>query len=203
MDKLGKSLEDYFTYCRKKFSLKTTMMLALQMMERIKFIHSKEIIHRDIKPDNFLMGVNYKSTKLFIIDFGLAKRVIKDRRHIPYRENKTLTGTARYASLNTHLGIEQSRRDDLECMMYCILYFLKGHLPWMSLRAKNKKEKYDKIMEKKMTAKIEHMFDGLPSQLGEILLYVRGLDFDSEPDYEYIVNSFKDIMRVNNLEYDL
>jgi len=77
------------------------------MLERIKFIHSKDVIHRDIKPDNFLMGLNYKSNKLFIIDFGLAKRVInKDSKHIPYRENKTLTGTARYASLNTHLGIE-------------------------------------------------------------------------------------------------
>lgn len=106
MDLLGPSLEDLFTLCNKKFSLKTTLMVGIQMIELIKYIHMKGILHRDIKPDNFLIGSKKKAYKVFIIDFGLAKKYIsKDGVHIPYRDNKSLTGTARYASINTHIGI--------------------------------------------------------------------------------------------------
>jgi serine/threonine protein kinase len=157
IDLLGPSLEDLLVYCGRKFTLKTVLMLADQMITRIEFMHSKGYLHRDIKPDNFLMGLGRKANQVYIIDFGLAKRYRDSttNRHIPYRENKNLTGTARYASCNTHLGIEQSRRDDLESLGYVLLYFLRGSLPWQGLKAATKTQKYDKICEKKISTPIE------------------------------------------------
>jgi casein kinase 1 len=128
---LGLSLEDLFQKCGRQFDLKTTVLVGIQMIVRIQACHEEKIIHRDIKPDNFLIGDEQNKDKVYIIDFGLAK-FYKDSNgaHIPYKEGKSLTGTARYASLNTHLGIEQARRDDLESIGHVMLYFLKGSLPW-------------------------------------------------------------------------
>lgn len=204
MDLLGPSLEDLFSYCGRKFSLKTVLILAQQMLRLIEFIHSRNFIHRDIKPDNFVMGRSKKASTVYMIDFGLAKkyRDSKTHAHLPYRTLKSLTGTPRYASINTHLGIEQSRRDDLESLGYVLVYFCKGTLPWQGLPAKNKKQKYQKITEKKVSTPLDSLCEGLPSEFFTYLKYARGLHFTDKPNYDYLVKLFRDLFIRKGFKYD-
>ncbi|CAK9163225.1 unnamed protein product [Ilex paraguariensis] len=204
LDLLGPSLEDLFVYCGRKFSLKTVLMLADQMVTRIEYVHSKGFLHRDIKPDNFLMGLGRKANQVYIIDFGLAKRYrdATTNRHIPYRENKNLTGTARYASCNTHLGIEQSRRDDLESLGYVLLYFLRGSLPWQGLKAATKKQKYDKICEKKLSTPIEVLCKSHPVEFASYFHYCHSLTFEQRPDYGFLKRLFRELFTREGYEFD-
>jgi casein kinase 1 len=204
MDLLGQSLEDLFTACNRRLNLKTVLMLADQMISRVEYIHTKNFIHRDIKPDNFLMGTGRKTNQVYVIDFGLAKRYRdpKTGQHIPYREGKNLTGTARYASISTHLGIEQSRRDDMEALGYVFMYFLRGSLPWQGLPANNKREKYERIMESKMSTTVDALCRGFPVEFTTYLNYSRGLRFEEKPDYSYLKRLFKDVMFREGHQYD-
>ncbi|OIT29253.1 PREDICTED: casein kinase 1-like protein 2 [Nicotiana attenuata] len=204
MDLLGPSLEDLFNFCSRKLSLKTVLMLADQMINRVEFVHAKSFLHRDIKPDNFLMGLGRRANQVYMIDFGLAKkyRDSSTHQHIPYRENKNLTGTARYASMNTHLGIEQSRRDDLESLGYVLMYFLRGSLPWQGLKAGTKKQKYEKISEKKVSTSIETLCRGYPAEFASYFHYCRSLRFDDKPDYAYLKRIFRDLFIREGFQFD-
>lgn len=204
MDLLGPSLEDLFTFCSRRFTMKTVLMLADQMLCRVEFVHNKNFIHRDIKPDNFLMGIGRHCNKLFLVDFGLAKkyRDSRTKAHIPYRDDKNLTGTARYASVNAHAGIEQSRRDDLESLGYVFMYFLRSSLPWQGLKANNKKQKYERIYEKKVSTPIESLTKGYPPEFSRYLSYCRNLKFEEAPDYRWLRENFRILFRTLNFVFD-
>jgi len=202
---LGPNLETLFSYCERRFSLKTVLMLADQMLERIQFTHSRNIIHRDIKPDNFLMGTKPVSDgQVFMIDFGLSKfyRDVRTGAHISYRENKSLTGTARYASVNTHRGIEQSCRDDLESLGYILMYFCRGSLPWQGLKANSKETKYKAISDTKAATTVEALCDGFPVEFANYLNYVRSLQFAETPDYGYLRRQFRELFKREGYVYD-
>ena len=204
MELLGKSVEDLFVLCNRKLSVKTVAMLAEQMISRVEYFHNKGLIHRDMKPDNFTIGAGNKSNEIFIIDYGLSKRYRdpKTHKHIPFREGKQLTGTARYASINTHLGIEQSRRDDLEGIAYVLIYLLKGSLPWQGLKAANRKERYEKISEKKISTPVDVLCNGIPPEFATFLLQVRRLDFTDKPDYALYKQMFRDLLLREGYTFD-
>ncbi|WFD20034.1 non-specific serine/threonine protein kinase [Malassezia caprae] len=194
IDLLGPSLEDLFDLCNRRFSVKTVAMVAKQMS-----IHERNLIYRDIKPDNFLIGRSSSkhSGLVHVVDFGMAKhyRDPRTKQHIPYRERKSLSGTARYMSINTHLGREQSRRDDLEALGHVFMYFLRGSLPWQGLKAATNKQKYEKIGEKKQSTPIKELCEGFPEEFGIYLNYVRKLGFEETPDYDFLRELFSKVLR--------
>eukprot|EP00494_Astrolonche_serrata_P002087 UN02093 len=190
MDKLGDSLEHLYQSCDRTFSIKTVCMIGIQIVNRVQSLHEEGYLHRDIKPDNFLIGGGDKEEKvgsvIHMIDMGLTKPYKIGGHHIPYKEGKRLTGTPRYASINTHNGIEQSRRDDLESLVYLLLYFLKKRLPWQGLKGRTKAEKYEQIRRKKMMIEPKDLCKGLPEEFINFFVCIRKLQFSARPDYKLL-----------------
>ena len=195
MQLLDKSLEDIFNI-RQKFSLKTGAMLAYQMISALQYIHSKHIIHRDIKPDNFVLGADEYNAYLYLLDFGLAKkyRSSKNLKQIPYLKKKKLTGTARYASIHAMEEMEQSRRDDLEAVSYVIMYFIRGDLPWQGLKLKSNEDRYQKILEKKKEVTTEELCSEYPKVFYEFVKYAKGMKYYEEPKYDELKKKFVDFV---------
>ena len=204
MELLGENLQKLLMNSpHKKFTLKTTLMLAIQILSRIKTLHENNYIHRDIKPENFTIGLKKYKNTIYMIDYGLTRKFCDSHKnHIPYKEGKHLTGTALYASIYTHKGIEQSRRDDLESLGYMMIYFCKGELPWMNVKGKTKEIKYKKIMEKKLEMKPDILCQGLPDEFNQYFKYVRELQFTEEPKYDFLLGLFNSAMKKNNIKND-
>ena len=204
MELLGQSLENLFQSQNKSFSIKTACMLGIQMVDRIEYIHSRKIIHRDIKPDNFVMGRGLKSHIVYVLDFGLSKKYWSSSHkcHIPFIDGKKLTGTARYASINALSGYEQSRRDDLESIGYIIMCFIRGSLPWQGLKINKKEDRYKKICEKKKSTSAKDLCSGFPSEFEKFVSYTRNLEFTEVPDYNYLRDLLKNVIKKSGSTID-
>ena len=209
MELLGPSLEDFFNKCGRKFSLRTTLRLADQLLERCEALHENHLIHRDIKPANFVMGLpnSDRSSTVYCIDFGLSKRYRHPHtlQHIPYKEGRSLTGTPRYASVANHRGIETSRRDDLESIGYILVYFLLGKLPWQGLKLPanlqgTASQKHQLILDKKQLTSLPELCRGCPKEFQQYLQYCRELQFDAKPDLPYLRTLFKRLAQTHGYD---
>jgi serine/threonine protein kinase len=202
MDYLGPSLEDLFDFCGKQFSLKTTLMIGIQILNRIESIHNQGIIHRDIKPDNFLIGTAKNKSRIYLIDFGLAKNYIKETEHIEYNTDRSFTGSFRYSSIRNHKGIEQSRRDDLESIGYMLIVFLKGKLPWQGLDGSTKSKRSNNIFTVKQSTSLNDLCADLPKEFLLYMKYCRILRFKQKPDYDLLRTLFIALFKKNQYESD-
>ena len=188
----------------KKFTTKTSLMIMIQAIERLKCLHEKGIIHRDIKPENFVIGPKNKERIIYLIDFGLSKKISNDKILPTIKADRNIIGTMRYISMNTHQGYEQGRRDDLESLFYIIIYFIKGELPWQNIKCKTRQEKYNKIFEiKKKVTEDGELVEDLPLEMKKILEYILGLNFAEKPNYLMMKNAIELILNKLNYSNDL
>ena len=200
---LGKSL-DYYIKKLEVFSIHTTAMIAYQIINILQYIHIRGIIHRDIKPGNFVMGLGLNNLNLYIIDFGFAKKYKSMSKNKIYSltENHELTGTSRYSSINAMKGLQQSCRDDLESLAYMLYFFLNGKLPWMGFKEKNKELLDKKILEKKIETMNEILGKDLPIQFCEFLSYAKNLKYDETPDYNLLKGKMMEVICLGGQSFD-
>ena len=205
MELLGVSLENIFQKHDRILKINNIYKLAIDMISILEYFHNNGFIHRDIKPNNFLFNYNKPYNKLYLMDFGLSKQYIQNNKHIDLKTDRSLIGTARYASLNIHWGIEPSRRDDLESVGYILVYLLKTKLPWQGLKATKEKSQIQQIGEKKLMISLDKLCENIDTCFKEYLEYTRQLKFSQKPDYKYLINLFINSANKNNinLSYDL
>jgi serine/threonine protein kinase len=192
IDLLGNSLSNTILGFN-KLSLKTTLILGIQMISRIKVLHENQLLHRDIKPSNFLFGLEKDNRKLYLVDFGFSKRYIYNGTHIQEKKLTKIVGSLNFVSLNIHNYIEPSRRDDLESCIYIMLTMLLGKLAWFD---KSNINDIYKLKEQII------LLEEVPSFIKILLNYVRKMKFDETPDYNYIINAIIETFKSNLFEND-
>ena len=192
IDLLGNSLSNTILYFN-KLSLKTTLIIGVQMINRIKVLHENQLLHRDIKPSNFLFGLEKDINKLYLVDFGFSKRYIYNGTHIQEKKLTKIVGSLNFVSLNIHNYIEPSRRDDLESCIYIMLTMLLGKLVWFD---KSNLNDIYKLKEQII------LLEEVPSFIKNLLNYVRKMKFDETPDYNYIINIIIETFKTNLFEND-
>ena len=210
LDLLGPNLEKIKSNLpNKRFSMKSTLMIMTQCLERLKEVHDKGIIHRDMKPENLVIGYKGKEKNIYLIDFGLSKSTIGEKKNVNLlciKKEKIVVGTVRYISMNAHLGNEQCKKDDLESLAYIMVYFIKGELPWQNIKAKSRKEKYSKIYKLKKKMVPNELCDFLPEEMKTFLNYILNLNVKVRPDYSKLMNLINNLMNkysyCNDLQFD-
>jgi serine/threonine protein kinase len=189
---LGNSLEYIINYY-KTLSLKSVLVIGIQLIKRIKILHEKFLLHRDIKPSNLLFGNGNDVNKLFLLDFGFSKRYEYNGKHIEYKNINNIIGSPNFVSLNIHNLIEPSRRDDIESCIYVILTMLFGRLEWFN----------EIDINKIYILKINIVtLEEVPSFIKIMLCYIRALRFDEIPDYDYLVNLMLKVFNHNSFKSD-
>jgi serine/threonine protein kinase len=191
MKLLGKSLTDVLEDANGILDLGTVMKMGYDITHSMEKIHNTGIIHRDIKPDNFMFGCDENRSRLYVMDFGLSKLWLQNDKHINFKKDRSMIGTARYASLNIHKGFELSRRDDIESIGYLLVYLAKGRLPWQGLKHKNKtgdmkKSGMEAISDKKHSTSLKILCDELPECFSQYIKHARDLKFNEKPNYDYL-----------------
>ena len=194
---LGKSINDILKEKNNKFNLNDTCIFAIKAISLLEYVHSKDYLHRDIKPANFLVG-NPDNSQLYLIDFGNAKKYRSSRtgKHIKLFKKKGIYGSLIFLSLNSLKGIEQTRKDELESLGLVIIYLYKGSLPWSELKFKNMSQGIDKVKNYRENISIENICKGMPREMNSYMYYVKSLNYEKNPDYEYLWTLFWNVLKI-------
>ena len=204
MDLLGPSIQHLFAKCHFKLSLKTVLMLADQMLAIMEHVHTNYFVHRDISPSNFTLGLGEHHNQVFLIDFGHARKLSTG--FIPGRmgtsTKRPMVGTPRFASIFTHMGREESRRDDLESLGFIWVYLLKGRLPWQGIQCSSHAEKLAEIGRRKLNTPLDQLCEGIPREFAEYIHFIRHLKHHDVPDYNQMRAFFRELAAKEGIVYD-